>query len=177
MTDHARIAVGLAAIFGLMAAEGWISRRNERTLHARGAVEPAGDVFAWMQITYPLAFIIPACEGWVRPPVSASVWGAGLSLLAAAKALKYWAIATLGHRWSFRVLVIPGAPLIAAGPYRLLKHPNYVAVAGEIAGAALLFGGPLSGVVFTILFGWLMLRRIRVEERALLAGSRGHIST
>jgi methyltransferase len=77
---------------------------------------------------------------------------------------------SLGERWSFRVLVLPGAPLVARGAYRFLSHPNYIGVAGEIAGAALLMGGPRTGVLFTILFGWLMLRRIKVEERALERG-------
>lgn len=176
MSDHARIACVLAVVFGLMAAEGWLSSRNERGLRARGAFEPAGDVFAWMQVSYPLAFLVPAIEGWFRPASPAGVWLVGLVVFAAAKALKYWAIASLGDRWNFKVLVLPDAPLVTHGPYRFMRHPNYLGVAGEIAGASLLTGGLRSGTFFTILFGWLMLRRIRIEERALLAGSRGSLS-
>lgn len=84
-----------------------------------------------------------------------------------AKALKGWAISSLGTRWTFRVLVPPGDRLVASGPYRFLRHPNYLAVGGEIAGAALLVGAFFSGVVFLAGFGWLMRRRIAVEERAL----------
>jgi methyltransferase len=174
---HAHVALALSAIAVLMIAENRISRRHERALRARGAVEPAGDVFAWMRIVYPLAFVVPALEGWMRPGVPSAAWGTGLALFAAAKALKYWAIASLGRLWTFRVLVVPGEPLVRRGPYRWVRHPNYIGVAGEIAGAAMWMGGLLSGAVFTILFGWLMLRRIRIEERALLAASRGHIST
>ncbi len=65
------------------------------------------------------------------------------------------------------MLVPPGAPLVAAGPYRWLRHPNYLAVAGEIAGAALLVGAFVSGALVLVGFGWLMRRRIAVEERAL----------
>jgi methyltransferase len=177
MTEHARIALVGAAVFALMAAEGWQSSRHVRALRARGAVEPGDDVFAWMRVAYPLAFIVPAIEGWLRGGTPAVVWESGLVVFVAAKALKYWAIATLGDRWSFRILVLPGAPLVTHGPYRLVRHPNYIGVAGEIAGTALLVGGLATGAAFTILFAWLMLRRIQVEERALLAASRGHIST
>lgn len=168
-----RIAAGLAVVFALMLLEARRSRRAERSLRARGAVEPPGDVFQWMRVAYPLAFAVPAIEGWLRP-VPPAIWIAGLLIFTAAKALKYWAIAMLGERWSFRVLVLPGAPLVSRGPYRFLSHPNYFGVAGEIAGAALFTGGLVSGALFTILFVWLMLRRVRVEARALAAAVRGH---
>jgi len=91
----------------------------------------------------------------------------GLALFGLAKALKLWAISSLGPRWSFRVLVLPGAPLINSGPYRFLSHPNYVAVAGEIASVALIVWAPIAGVLATTGFGVLMVKRIRVEDRAL----------
>jgi methyltransferase len=94
---------------------------------------------------------------------------AGAVVFVAAKALKYWAIASLGRRWSFRVLVLPGAPLVGHGPYAVFRHPNYVGVMGELVGMALLTGAPVSGLVSTVLFAGLLWRRIRVEERALAA--------
>lgn len=157
----------LAVVFGLMLAEAWLSRRNERTLRRRGAVEPPDDVFRTMQILYPVAFLVPAVEGWLRASTQPWWWTAGLTTFVLAKGLKYWAIRTLGGRWTFKVLVPPGSQRTRRGPYRWMDHPNYLAVAGEILGAALLLGGAWSGIVFTILFGSLMLRRIQVEERAL----------
>jgi methyltransferase len=65
------------------------------------------------------------------------------------------------------VLVLPDAPLVTSGPYRVLRHPNYLAVAGEIAGVAMIVFAPVTGAVALASFGWLMLKRIRVEERAL----------
>jgi len=150
-----------------MLLETRVSRRNERTLKLRGATEAAGDVYAVMQILYPVAFLGPAIEGWLRPSPPPSWWTAGLIILVAAKALKYWAIHVLGERWTFKVLVPPGSQRTRRGPYRVFAHPNYVAVAGEILGAGLLQGGAWSGIMFTLLFGSLMLRRIQVEERAL----------
>ena len=91
----------------------------------------------------------------------------GLALFGLAKALKIWAISSLGSRWSYRVLVLPGAPLVHAGPYRFISHPNYLAVVGEIASVAAIVWAPITGVLATIGFGWLMIARIRVEDRAL----------
>ena len=92
---------------------------------------------------------------------------AGAVLFAAAKGLKWWAIVSLGRFWTFRVIVVPGARLVAAGPYRWLRHPNYAGVMGELAGVALMSGALVSGVAGIATFGVLVLRRISVEDRAL----------
>jgi methyltransferase len=88
-------------------------------------------------------------------------------VLVASKALKGWAIASLGRRWTFRVLVVPGASLVTRGPYALARHPNYIAVIGELAGMALLVGARVIGPIATVLFSLLIRRRISVENRAL----------
>lgn len=155
----------------LMAAEAAWSRRNEARLRARGAKEPPGDVYRLMQWAYPGAFAAMAVEGGFRAPASGGLLVAGAATLVAAKWLKYWAMVTLGDRWCFRVLVPPGAPRVTAGPYRRLAHPNYVAVVGELVGAALVFGAPLAGPLATLAFGALLRRRIRVEETALAEGN------
>jgi len=101
----------------------------------------------------------------------ADAWfAAGLVVFAAAKALKYWAIASLGPRWTFRVLVPPGSARTVSGPYRWLAHPNYVAVTGELAGVAVAMHALVSGPLAVAGFGWLMLRRISIEEKALARG-------
>src|SRR5258706_2087051 len=117
----------------VMALETLLSRANERKLRAQGAVEPSADaaVYRMMQWAYPGAFIAMGAEGaLIGPGVGAWTW-IGVALFVLAKALKYWTIATLGHRWSFRVLVLPGVPPIRRGPYAVVRHPNYVAVIGE----------------------------------------------
>jgi methyltransferase len=160
----------LAALaFVPMLFEASLSRRNERALRALGASEPAQDVYALMQVIYPACFLAMIVEAWLRGAAAGAAFFVGLVLFLSAKGLKYWAIATLGWRWTFRVLVPPRSARIVTGPYRLLRHPNYAAVAGELVGMALMAHALLAGPVALALFGLLMLRRIRVEERALRA--------
>jgi methyltransferase len=159
----------VAVVFGPMAIEARRAARNERAQRARGGVEPSGDarIYAWMQITYPGAFALMLAELVVRGSPSPIVIAVGALTFAAAKALKWWAIATLGPCWTFRVIVVPGAPLVTGGPYRFIAHPNYAAVAGELAGTAFMTGAIVTGPVMTMLFCVLMTRRIAVERRAL----------
>lgn len=157
----------LFAVFLIMGGEALLSSFNERLLRARGAIEPPDDVYATMQWAYPLSFVAMAIEGALRGPASPDVLVLGLAIFGFAKALKVWAISSLGPRWSFRVLVLPDAPLVATGPYRLVRHPNYVAVMGELLGMLLIVWAPVIGVVSLAGFGLLLIRRIRVEDRAL----------
>jgi methyltransferase len=88
-------------------------------------------------------------------------------MFAAAKAFKAWAIASLGTRWTYRVFVLPGEQLVMKGPYRWLRHPNYLGVMAELLGFALLAGARWSGIIAVLSFGALLRRRIRSEEDAL----------
>lgn len=155
-----------------MLAETFRALANERAQRAIGGIEPAGDVYKIMRVAYPGAFLAMFAEGALRaaPPFTVVLAGAGLFI--AAKALKWWAIAALGRFWTFRVIVVPGAQLVVGGPYRWLRHPNYIGVIGEMAGVALLTGAPVSGVVGIASFGALVLRRISVENRALREAAR-----
>lgn len=169
------ILPALATIFGLMAAELGLSRRNERRLRALGALEPPNDVYPWLRVVYPAAFLAMGIEGLVRGGSSVAQgrdhWSgtltAGLVVFVASKALKAWAIASLGGNWSFRVLVPPRRALVSSGPYRYLSHPNYLAIGGELVGTALAVGAPVTGIVSLAAVGALLARRIEVEERAL----------
>ena len=159
------VSAVLVGLFLLL--EGLVSFRNEHRLRARGAVEPPDDVWPVMAAAYPAAFVSMLAEGFARGGPPPAVFLIGLAAWTLAKALKFWAIASLGERWSFRVLVLPDAPLVTSGPYRRLRHPNYLAVAGELIGAAVMTAAPVAGVIFTIAFVEIMRRRMRVEERAL----------
>ena len=164
------IVVGLV-VFLLMALESLRARRNERAQRARGGIEPPDDVYAVMRVAYPAAFAAMLIEGALRRGAPPQALAAGAAVFAAAKALKWWAIVSLGPFWTFRVIVVPGAPLVARGPYRWLRHPNYVAVIGELAGAALMTAAVVSGPVAIAAFGALLIKRIAVEERTLATAS------
>lgn len=165
----------MAVIIGLMLAETRISAKHEQLLRARGAVEPRGDVYWAMLVLYPLAFGLMYIEGLSRAQASVAVspghtpawWLAGILLMVASKALKYWAIANLRDRWCFRVLVLPGTSLVRTGPYRYVDHPNYIAVVGELTAMALMMSAWTTGPIMILLFGIALFLRLRVETRAL----------
>jgi len=161
------IAVSAIVIFGAMIAEAVVAARNERALRGVGAVEPRGDVYRLMQVAYPACFGVMLAEGAWRSVEPDATLAAGAAIFAAAKALKYWAIASLGSRWTFRVLVPPGSARTSRGPYRWIAHPNYVGVAGELIGAALAMHAAISGPSAVAAFCILMVRRVVVEEKAL----------
>jgi len=154
-------------VFGFLVVEARRAAANERAQIARGGVEPAGDVYRAMRVAYPAAFAAMLVEGAARGGPRWPLVAAGAGLFAAAKALKWWAIATLGPSWTFRVIVVPGTTLVARGPYRLLRHPNYVAVAGELIAVSLATGALVAGPIATAGFLLLIRRRIATEERAL----------
>jgi methyltransferase len=162
----------LLLAFGPMLFEAQLAAHHDRALRAAGASEPRDDVFRWMQVVYPAAFVAMAVEAYYRPHGADALVVAGICVFVFAKGLKYWAIATLGPRWTFRVLVPPRSTLVTAGPYRFMRHPNYAGVIGELGGFALIAHAAFAGVASVLVFGWLIARRIGVEERALDVRSR-----
>lgn len=169
--------VSVAVALLIMLAESRLSKQNERKLRAAGAVEPRDDVIAWMTAVYPGSFLAMALEGALFGPEPGTSTIVGGVAFAAAKALKFWAIASLGWRWTFRVLVPPESTLVTRGPYAFIRHPNYVAVLGELLGMAILVGARYLGPLTILVFAWLIRRRIGVEERALRhppCNSTGH---
>jgi methyltransferase len=141
-----------------------LSHYHTRRLKARGAVEVAGSHYPLM-VAMHLTWLI-------------TLWGLGhdqpihivaLIFYLLLQALRFWVMRTLGPRWTTRIIVLPQAPLVAAGPYRFLSHPNYAVVIGEIAVLPLVLGLPGIAVIFTILNAGVLMIRIRAENRALAA--------
>lgn len=159
--------VAIAVMAGMMMAEWRISVRHEARLTELGATAPPEPQYWLMAVTYPLAFLLMGAEAWWRRPGVDGAFMSGALLLVAAKGLKYWAIGSLGERWTFKVHVLRGVPLVTSGPYQYLAHPNYVAVVAELVAAILMTKALIVGPVMTGLFCVLMWRRIRFEERAL----------
>jgi methyltransferase len=141
-----------------------LARRNTARLRARGAIEIGAR-------HYPLLVLMHTA--WLA---ALWVWGrdqnvdlVALSAFIVMQGLRLWVLATLGERWTTRIMVLPGAPLISSGPYRYLSHPNYAVVAAEIALLPLALHLPWLALVFTILNAAVLTIRIRAEQRALSA--------
>ena len=130
----------LIVVYAPMLLEALRASRNERAQRALGGIEPADDVYTLMRVAYPGAFLAMIVEGMLRGGPPRPVLLSGVVVFAIAKTLKWWAILTLGRFWTFRILVIPGATLVAEGPYRWLRYPNYVGVVGELIGVGLMTG-------------------------------------
>jgi methyltransferase len=160
--------VGFIALQRL--AELVLANHNARLLLAEGGVEHGRGHYPLMVALHAAWLIGLAFLGHDRDinPVL-------LAVFVLLQTARIWVIATLGHRWITRVIVLPGAPLVARGPYRFLKHPNYWIVAGEIAVVPLALGLPVFAAVFTLLNAAILYQRIRVENAALanLAAPQG----
>lgn len=149
-------------------AELWLSRRNTRRLLADGAAEiGAGH--------YPLLVALHAAwlgALWLLVPADAAIRWPALAGFLLLQLVRIWVLLHLGRFWTTRIVSLPGAPLVAAGPYRWCRHPNYVVVAGEIALLPLAFGAWQVALVFSLLNAALLAWRIRIEEGALAARRR-----
>jgi methyltransferase len=157
---------------GLLAAERlvelFLSRRNARAALARGGVEVGQGHFRVMSVFHSLFLVSCAAEVLLLDrPFPGAPGVAAFAGALAAQGLRYWAIATLGSRWNVRIIFVPGEPPITSGPYRLVRHPNYVAVIAEMALVPLIHGAWLTALVFSAGNAALLYVRIRAEERAL----------
>jgi methyltransferase len=166
------VSIGLASsalliVLAGMLVELRVSQANEHEYRRQGAVDAPDSVYPLMRWAYPGAFVLMAIEGAVGQAPAGWQTPAGAVLFVVAKALKVWAITSLGTRWTYRVLVHAGTPLVTSGPYAWLRHPNYVAVVGELVGMGLMMHAILSGPATTLFFMELLRRRIAAEERAL----------
>ena len=163
------MVLGLVAflVFAPMIVEARRAANNERAQFARGGVEPRDDVYPAMRVVYPGMFVGMLIEGALRGAPPAPLACAGLVVFVVGKGIKWWAIRALGPAWTFRVIVVPGASLVSRGPYRYIRHPNYLGVVGEIVGVAMMTRAVVSGLLAVVIFGWLLARRLAVEERAL----------
>ena len=157
---------------GLLALERvgelWLSRRNAAWAFAQGGVERGQAHFRWMKLLHTLFLFACAAEvlWWPR----AFVPELGYPMLAVAllaQGLRYWAIGSLGTHWNVRVIVVPGAQAVRRGPYRFLRHPNYLAVILEGLAVPLMHSAIVTAALFTVLNAWLLVIRIRCEEAAL----------
>jgi len=161
-------------IFGFYFAERifelGLARRNRRTLIARGGREFFPESYrtvVWLHALFFIALLLESYP-WRVPLDALTVFC--LTLLVVLQAVRYWCIVSLGPYWNTRIIVVPGAKVVRRGPYRFLRHPNYLVVTLEFAALPLLMRAPLTLFVFSLANLAVLRRRIHLEEEAL----RGH---
>ena len=160
-------AILLAYVTVQRLIELWWAKENATRLMASGGVEygrshlPLMILFhaAWLAGLWLLAYDHP-----VEPFF--------LALFVVLQMVRLWVLATLGRRWTIRVIVVPGERLVAQGPYRFLRHPNYAVVTGEIAVVPLALGLPAYALVFSVLNAGMLAIRITAENAALLRANQ-----
>jgi methyltransferase len=145
-----------------------LSRRHAEWALVRGGVEYGRDHYFYMKLLHTGFFIAAAAEvvflqrpflPWLALPM--------LAVVAFSQILRYWSMRALGPRWNTRVIVVPGMPQVTTGPYRLLRHPNYLAVVLEGFAIPLLHTAWITALAFSLLDAWMLRIRIHCEETAL----------
>ena len=138
------------------------AHRNESRLRARGAIEHAPEHY-WAIVTLHSTWLAALWLLAPQQPINL-LW---LSIFIGLQVLRFWVLATLKDRWTTRIIVLPGAPLIKTGLYRLMPHPNYAIVAGEVFSLPMAFGLHAYAVLFSLVNACVLAIRIRAENRAL----------
>lgn len=156
----------IAAVAAERIAELVVSQRNLRWSRERGGAEFGAGHYPVMVMLHTALLVACLVEAAHRPFLPALGWPM-LGVVLAAQALRWWCIATLGRQWNTRVVVVPGAGRVTGGPYRYLRHPNYVAVAAEGIALPLVHTAWLTAIVFTALNAVLLNIRIGCENHAL----------
>jgi methyltransferase len=160
------VLVALVALERL--AELVVARRNAAWSFAHGGRETGRGHYPVMVVLHTGFLVAMLAEAFARrPDVPAWLAWSMLALVLAAQALRWWCIATLGRRWNTRIIVVPGLPPVRSGPYRLLAHPNYVAVVVEGVALPLVHACWITAAAFTLVNAVLLAVRIRVENAAL----------
>jgi methyltransferase len=162
------VLVGLVALERL--AELVVAKRNLAWSLARGGTESGFGHYPFMVALHSGLLIGCVLEVWLgdRQFLPALGWPM-LALVVGAQALRWWCIRILGHRWNTRIIVVPDLPLITGGPYRFIRHPNYVAVIVEGFALPLVHTAFLTAIAFSVLNAGLLTVRIRAENTALQA--------
>ena len=167
----------VAAVVVARFVELGVASRHLAWARERGGIEAGAGHYPYMVALHSALLVGCAVEVVVadRPFLPWLGWPM-LALLLAAHALRWWCIRTLGPQWNTRVIRVPGQPLVTGGPYRWLRHPNYVAVVAEGVALPLVHSAWVTALVFTLLNAWLLRVRIGVENGALAGDQPGDLA-
>ncbi|MDF2679840.1 MAG: hypothetical protein K0R47_1030 [Brevibacillus sp.] len=147
----------------------FLAARNARIIRSMGGHEIGAEHYLYIVALHTLFFASLILEVTMSPPFSLPPWWLlSFGFFLVAQILRYWCIRSLGVRWNTRILILPDSPPMIRGPYRFIRHPNYLVVAIELFALPMTFGASLTAFSFTLLNGWLLLRiRIPMEEKAV----------
>ncbi|MBB5785314.1 isoprenylcysteine carboxyl methyltransferase family protein [Nonomuraea jabiensis] len=160
------VLIGLVVLERL--AELAVARRNLAWARSRGGVEYGRRHYPWIVVAHVALLVAAPAEVWLlgRPFLPWLGWPM-LAVVVLAQGLRWWCVGTLGRQWNTRVVVVPGMPLVHRGPYRWLRHPNYVAVVAEGLALPLVHSAWLTALAFAAANAVLLTVRVRVEDAAL----------
>jgi methyltransferase len=145
-----------------------IAKKNEELLLSKGAVEAGSAHYKWMVSMHVSFFISLFVEVLFLGALSPEWWAFPFILFLIAQIVRFWAISSLGVYWNTKIILLPGAQVVAKGPYRFIRHPNYLVVSLELLVIPLIFGAYATAVLFTILNIFMLRVRIPAEEKALI---------
>ena len=144
-----------------------IARRNEKWMRSKGAFEIGADHYPLMVFMHVAFFISLLLEVLVFDRVLSPFWIALLTLFLIAQAARMWCLISLGKFWNTKIIILPGADVVRKGPYKFIRHPNYLIVTTELLVLPLLFSAYFTAIFFTLLNIWMLSIRIPTEEKAL----------
>lgn len=160
LVAYAIIALVILQRFGELV----LANRNTQKLKARGAIEIGAQHYRYIVLLH-MAWLMAVL--WLIPSPLVIYWG-WIVVFLLLQAARVWVIASLGPYWTTRIISLPGVPLVKRGPYRFVRHPNYLVVAGEILALPLAFGEIWVAIVFSIVNAAVLYWRIRQEETGLV---------
>lgn len=157
-------------------SELWLARQNGKWITERGGYEVGKEHYKWIVGLHACFFLSLFAEYRLLSPSPPEWWPVPFAFFVAAQILRMWAIASLGRHWNTRIFILPGASPVRKGPYRWIRHPNYLVVMVELLTFPLVFGLYFTSAFFSLLNLPVIWIRISVEEQALEeATSYGHV--
>ncbi|MGE7546455.1 MULTISPECIES: isoprenylcysteine carboxyl methyltransferase family protein [Sporosarcina] len=144
-----------------------VAKRNERWMLGQGAIEVGSAHYKWMVLMHTAFFVSLLVEVLIFNRPLPAFWSILLAIFLLMQVLRVWCLSSLGKFWNTKILILPGANVQKKGPYRWIRHPNYVIVTTELIVLPLLFNAYITAGLFFILNLWMLSVRIPAEERAL----------
>ncbi|MBB4826122.1 methyltransferase [Sporosarcina luteola] len=144
-----------------------VARRNERWMKNQGAIEAGTSHYRYMVAMHVCFFASLLAEVFYFDLSPPPIWRVWLGIFLVAQVMRVWCLVSLGKYWNTKIIVLPGAHVVRRGPYKWIRHPNYVIVATELLVLPLLFNAYFTAILFTLLNIWMMAVRIPEEEEAL----------